>query len=123
MHFACFTRFDCQADTRSFCLFDQVVVNRTDGQQGTDRDAVMADLAIAQHDQLNALIGRFFGFLGNPVKRGLQSRLAFAAVKRDVDHAAVPAFVIDVLEGRDFFVGQNRVIDKQTMAMLGSGVQ
>ncbi len=121
MHFAGLARLDDQPDPSTFGLLDQMMMDGTGRQQRADRDAIVRYGPVAQHDKLNAFVDGRFGFRGDSVQRFLQPRFSFAAIERDVDDLAVPAFIVDVFERRDLFVGQDRVIDQQPVAMFGSG--
>ena len=109
---------DDQPDSGAFAGLDQVVVDRPGGQQRRNRHAVLADVAVGQHDQLDAGVDGRLGFGGDPVQRRPQTGPALGAIERDVDDLAVPTLEIDVRQRRGFFVGQDRVRHQQPVAVF-----
>src|SRR5690606_9901593 len=116
-YFAGFAALDHQADAGPFGLLDQVMMDRPDRQQRADRDPGLADRAIGQDHQLDAFVRGRFRLGRDPVERLSQTGFAERTLKRDVDYAALPTGMIDVLQRRDLFIGDDRVLDQQPVAV------
>ena len=85
VYFACFARFDHEADTCASFFFDQVMMNGTGCDQSRQWNAIRSDGTVAQYDQCVAGFDGLFGFLANALNRGCESGFPFAAVEGNVD--------------------------------------
>ena len=113
VHFARFAGFDDDADARARMRAHEVMVHCAGRDQRADRHAVGGDRAVGQHDQAHAVGDRLARFVADAIERFEQSGFAGTARERDVDRARLPAAVVDSLQRRDFFVGQDRMRDAQ----------
>jgi len=91
-----FTRLDHQPDAGSFRLLNQVMMNRADRHQGTDRHAVRPDRAVGQDNDLNSFVRRRLGLGRNSVERLAKPGFAERTVERGVNQMASPPGVVEV---------------------------
>jgi hypothetical protein len=123
MHLAGFPRFENDAQAGTLGLADEVVVNCPASEQGAEGHSIGADVAVGKDDQRETVFNRLLHLGGNPVNGLLQAGFAVAPRPGNVNRPGLPAAMVDVLEGRQLFVGENRVREQEPVSVLLSRFQ
>ena len=123
MHFPGLAGLQDDADARARVGLDQVMVHGPHREQGADRHPLLPDGAIGEHDEAVALVDGPARFGADAVQRGRQARYARTGFIGDVDGRRLPAPVIEVSDGGQFFVGQDGMRDAQPVRVLLRGLQ
>ena len=118
MHLARLAGFDDQADRGAQALADQVMMHRRRRQQRRDGDAVRADLAVGQDDDVVAAGDRRLGALAQPLDRRRHAGRALVGRIGDVDRLGVET-VLGVADRADLLqiaIGQDRLAHFEPLA-------
>ena len=118
-----FPRFHHKADARAGMGFDQVMMHGAGGEERAHGDPFGAHRAIGKHDQARALINGGRGFIANALQRTAKPGFPRALFIGDIDDLRGPAAMINVLQRRRLFVGQNGVGHPQAMGMAARGFE
>ena len=122
MHFARLAGLHDQADGSAQALADEVVVHGGGRQQAGDRNAVGANHAVGQHDDVVAAGDRLFGAVAETVEHGLHALGAERGVIGEVERLGVER-VLEMADGADFFqirVGQDRLAHFEALFLRGA---
>ncbi len=118
MDLARLARLHDQPDRRAQSLADQVMMHRRRRQQRRDSDAVRADLAVGQDDDVVAAGDRRLGALAQPVDRAVHAGSTFRRGIGDVDRLGVET-VLGVADRADLLqiaIGEDRLAHFEPLA-------
>ena len=123
VHLAHVSRLDDDADAHALLGADEMVVHRGEQQQGGDRREIGVRVAIAQHDELRAVVDRFVD-LGAHRRQSLLERLGAAIhtvepADRLGERAARPR--IDVLDLRELVIVDHGEVEDDLARVPGCG--
>ena len=123
MHFPRLAGFHDDADARARAGFNQVMMHGPHGEKGADRHPLRAHGAIGEQNKAAALLDSPACFGADAVQRRRQARSARTGLVGDIDGRRAPAPVIQVLDGGQFLVGQDRMRNAKPAGVLLGGLQ
>ena len=115
------TGFPCledDANLRPFGRPDQVMVHRAAGEQGADLHAIRADGAVGKNQQRVARGDGGVRLVADSIERGDEAGRSFRARPGDIDHGGGPTAMIELLQGRELLIRENRMGDAKPLSML-----
>ena len=124
VHFARLAGFDDETDRGAQPLADQVMVHGGRCQQRRDRDAVRADLAVGQHDDVVAALDGRFGPLAETVEHFRHAFGAALDVIGEVERLGVEAVfrMADRADLLQIAIGQDRLAHFQPLGIGHAGM-
>ena len=120
VNFASFARLQNDPDSSPKFVLDEVMVNRSAGQQRTDWNPSIAHRAIRQDDQTVTIIDRLLGFCTDSLKGFAMTLRTIFAGEGNVDDLGRPASIVQAFESSHLTVAQNRVRNHHPVTLLRS---
>ncbi len=118
MDFACFPGFDHDADLGTLRIANQVMMDGAASQQRTDGNSIVADAAVGEHHQRKSFVDSLFCFQANSIHVSTSPALpSFLSNVISIGLVFQPA-VVHVQQRREFFIGQNRMRNEQSMGRV-----
>ena len=123
MHFAGFAGFQHQTGLATSPGANQIMMQAGHGQQRGNGRVFGAHIAVGQNDDIRPTLDGGVGGDKQGVQRLFQTLRTFAGLEKDGQRDGFEAWLVDLPEFFQLFVGENRLLQADERATLRSGIQ